>query len=331
MENKKVLYTAMKPTGKLQLGNFIGVGKDFQEYQKNYNSVIAVADLHAMTMTLPKEDQERLTYELFSYFIAFGLNPNKSTLYVQSQVKEHAELAWILNNFTMFGEASRMTQYKDHVAKSKEVNLGLFCYPVLMAGDILLYESEIVPVGIDQLQHVELCRDIANRFNNRCGETFVIPKAQVKKEGAKIMGLLNPEKKMSKSELGEGNVIYLDDSDETIVKKIKRAVTDSDGKVYYDPKNKPGVSNLLTIYSCLKNIPIKKAEKEFETANYGTLKQAVADAIISALRPVKEKFNELMLDKNKLQTLMKKGAKKAQVIAKRTVDRVKQNMGIVNV
>ena len=328
-EEKLTVYTAIKPTGRLHLGNYLGVGQGLKDYQKDYNTFFCVADLHAMTMNQSKVEMERLTYSIFSYYIAFGISPSKSTVYVQSQVKEHAELGWILNNFTMMGEASRMTQYKDHIVKGKEVNVGLFDYPVLMAGDILLYDTNIVPVGQDQVQHVEICRDIANRFNNKYGETFIIPNYQVRKGGAKIMGLKNPEKKMSKSEGGDANVIYLDDTDEDIMKKIKRAVTDSDNKIYYDPENKPGVSNLLTIYSLMNKISIKEAERFFKDANYGFLKEQVINAVVTNLRPVKAKYQELMADPEQIKRIMKKGAVKAEKIAREKIKQVKEALGVV--
>lgn len=334
MENKEkklTVYTAMKPTGRLQLGNYLGVGQELKNYQKNYNTIFCVADLHAMTINMPKAEMENFTYSLFAYYLSFGISPEKSTLYVQSQVKSHAELAWILNNFTMMGEASRMTQYKDHLIKKKEANVGLFNYPVLMAGDILLYNTNIVPVGQDQVQHVELSRNIAIRFNNKYGETFVIPKYEIRKGGAKIMGLLNPEKKMSKSEEGEGNVIFLDDSDEDIIKKVKRAVTDSDNKIIYDMEKKPGVSNLLNIYALIRRISIEEAERFFKEANYGFLKEQVANAIVTALKPIKTKYSELMADKEKLRRIMKKGALKAEKIAKTKIQQVKNALGIVSI
>lgn len=329
-ETKKIIYTAIKPTGRLHLGNYLGVGQELKNYQEKYDSIFCVADLHAMTMNEPKEVLERLTYSIFSYYLAFGLSPERSIIYVQSQVKEHAEICWILNNFTMMGEATRMTQYKDHVAKKKEVNVGLLDYPVLMAGDILLYDTDIVPVGQDQVQHVEICRNIGIRFNNKYGETFKIPKYEVRKDGAKIMGLLNPEKKMSKSDLGEGNVIYLDDTDEDIVKKIKRAVTDSDNKIYYDVEKKPGVSNLLRIYALLMNISIPEAEKVFKDKNYGFLKDEVSKTIVSSLRPIKEKYQELMANPEKLKQIMKIGAEKAEKIASKKVRQAKDALGVVS-
>lgn len=330
MEQKQTIYTAIKPTGRLHLGNYLGVGQELVKYQNNYNSLICVADLHAMTINQPKSEMERLTYSIFAYYLAFGLNPDKCILYVQSHVKEHAEMGWILNNFTMMGEATRMTQYKDHLAKGKEVNVGLLDYPVLMAGDILLYNTDIVPVGQDQVQHVELCRNIAIRFNNKYGETFVVPKYEVRKDGAKIMGLLNPEKKMSKSESGEGNVIYLDDTDADIIKKVKRAVTDSEGKIYYNPDTKPGVSNLLKIYSLIKRMSIQETERFFKDANYGFLKEQVSNAIIAHLQPIKEKYQQLMADPEDLSKIMKKGAVKASKIAAEKVRQAKDALGVVS-
>ena len=252
---KQILYSATKPTGKLTLGNYIGAIKSWREMQENNNCLFCVADLHSLTIDIDKKELNDNTYSQLATFLAFGLDPKKSIIYVQSQVHEHAELGWIMNCTTYFGEASRMTQFKDAKAKNKNITVGLFVYPMLMAADILLYDTAVVPVGIDQMQHVEIARDIAERFNSKYGNTFVVPKGVVPKSGAKIMGLLDPTKKMAKSGDNDNDVIYIEDDDDTIRRKFKRAVTDSENSIKFS-ETKPGVSNLLTIYSAMKNIII---------------------------------------------------------------------------
>lgn len=326
---KKTLYTAIKPTGIITLGGFIGVGQSLQSMCEEYNSYICVADLHALTINPNPQELRENSYKLIAFYLALGLDPDKCTLYLQSQVHEHAEMSWVLNNFTMFGEASRMTQFKDYQAKMKELNVGIFTYPVLMAGDILLYDTEIVPVGLDQKQHVELCRDIATRFNHKMGETFLIPEPVLRKEGFKICGLQSPTKKMSKSDRADTGAIFLEDSPEDIMKKVKRAVTDSDNFVKYDVENKPGVSNLLTIYACMEKITIEEAEKHFENANYGTLKTEVANSIINGLKPVQDKYFAYLNDKEYLNTILEKGRKKASAKAQETLKIVYEKLGLI--
>jgi tryptophanyl-tRNA synthetase len=251
----EVLYSGTKPTGRLTLGNYIGAIKNWCKLQETHQSIFAVADLHSLTVNIDADELRENTYTQFATFLACGLDPQKSIIYCQSHVKEHAELAWIMNCMTYFGEASRMTQFKDHKSKGENVSVGLFAYPMLMASDILLYHTNVVPVGVDQMQHVEITRDIAMRFNARYGETFTIPRGVVPKVGAKIMGLLDPTKKMAKTADNDNDVIYLDDDDATIMKKFKRAVTDSLNRIKFC-EEQPGVSNLLTIYSCMKDISI---------------------------------------------------------------------------
>lgn len=328
---KKVLYTAFKPTGRLTLGNYIGCVKNIKQYENDYNTILCIADLHALTINLPKEELQDNSISMFAFFLAMGYNPDKIILYMQSHVPAHAECAWVLNNFTMFGEASRMTQFKDYQAKNgTNLNVGIFDYPVLMAADILLYDTDIVPVGIDQKQHVELARNIAVRFNNKCKNLFKIPEPMVSGSGAKIMGLIEPTKKMSKSEKGDTGTIFLEDDDATIMKKIKRAVTDSEGVVKYDPEKKPGVSNLLTIYACLKNISIRDAENHFREANYGTLKTEVANVVIETISPVREKFIALRKDEKYLFEEMKKGALKARALANKKLTSIYNSVGLVS-
>lgn len=327
--DKKTIYTAIKPTGILTLGGYIGVAQNLKDMVKEYNAYICIADLHALTINPDPQVLRENSYKLLALYLALGIDTNKCTLYLQSQVPEHAEINWILSNFTMFGEATRMTQFKDHQAKSKEVNMGLLNYPILMAGDILLYDTDIVPVGIDQKQHVELCRNIAIRFNHKMGDTFKVPDFMIRKEGYKICGLSDPTKKMSKSERGDTGTIFVEDSKEDIIKKVKRAVTDSENEIKYDPENKPGVSNLLTIYACLKNIDVSSVAAQFEGQNYGTLKMEVANAIIETLEPLQKKYYKYLEDKDYLDEILAKGKLKAQAKARETLAKVYNTVGLI--
>lgn len=327
--DKKTIYTAIKPTGVLTLGGYIGVAQTLKTLVDEYDAYICIADMHALTINPDPNALRENTYKLLSLYLSLGLDIDKCTLYLQSQVHEHAELNWILSNFTMYGEATRMTQFKDYQAKSREVNMGLLNYPILMAGDILLYDTDIVPVGIDQKQHVELCRNIAIRFNHKMGDTFKIPDVLIRKDGFKICGLLSPTKKMSKSENGDTGTIFIEDTPEEIMKKVKRAVTDSENVIKYDVENKPGVSNLLTIYACLKNISIEDAEAHFSGQNYGTLKMEVADTIIDALKPLQDKYYKYLDDKDYLDKVLEKGRKKAQAKASQVLLRVYEKLGLV--
>ena len=325
MEN---IYSAVKPTGRLTLGHFIGAINNWKTMQDNYNCIFAIADLHSLTVANKPEDLRKNTYLQFATFLACGLDPEKSIIYCQSHIHEHAELAWIMNCMTYFGEASRMTQFKDHKGKGENVTVGLFAYPMLMAADILLYNTDVVPVGKDQLQHVEICRDIAERFNSRYSETFTIPRGVIAKTGSKIMGLADPTKKMSKTDDNENNVVIIDDDDDTIRRIFKRAVTDSLGRIKYC-EEQPGVSNLLTIYSIMKGISIEDAEKHFDGCGYGELKTQTAESVIEKLTPVRKKLKELLSDKDYLDNLMKKGAEKASEIARKTLRKVYKKVGLV--
>ena len=326
---KKTLYTAIKPTGVLTLGGYIGVAQTLRELSEQYNSYICIADLHALTINPDPKELRENTYKLVAMYLAVGLDPDKCTLYLQSHVDAHSKIAWVLNNYTMFGEASRMTQFKDYQAKSKDTNVGIFDYPVLMAGDILLYDTDIVPVGLDQKQHVELCRNIATRFNHKVGETFVIPEPMTRKNGFKICGLQEPTKKMSKSDRVDTGSIFLEDSADDIRKKVKKAVTDSEGKVYFDVENKPGVSNLLTIYACMKGVTIEEAAKHFEEANYGTLKTEVAEAVVDNLAPVQAKYYEYLSNTSYLDEILAKGKAKAEIKANAKIREVYSKLGLV--
>ena len=326
----EVLYSATKPTNKLTLGNYIGTMRNWKQMQEDYMSFFCVADLHSLTVPIDKQELKENTYWQFATFLACGLDPNKSIIYCQSHVHEHAELGWIMNCMAYFGEASRMTQFKDKRQKEQNVSVGLLAYPMLMAADILLYGSKIVPVGIDQKQHVEICRDLAERFNSRYGETFVVPEPFINKTGTKITNLLDPLKKMSKSDENDNGTIYLDDDDDTIRRKFKRAVTDSLARIKYCDEQ-PGVSNLLTIYSCMKGISIADAEKHFEGCGYGDLKSQTAEAVISVVGPIRERTNALLANKPHLEELMKQGAEKASAIARRTLKKVYKKLGLVSV
>jgi len=326
--DKQILYSATKPTGKLTLGNYIGAIKQWAELQDKYNSFFCIADLHSLTIDVDRQELKDNIYNQIATFLAFGIDPQKSIIYCQSQVHEHAELAWIMNCTSYFGEASRMTQFKDAKAKNKNISVGLFTYPMLMASDILLYDTDIVPVGVDQMQHVELCRNLAQRFNFKYGETFVVPRGIIPKTGAKIMGLQNPEKKMAKSGDNVNDVIFIEDDDDTIIRKFKRAVTDSQNRIKYS-EDQPGVSNLLTIYSCMKNISIEEAEQHFQGFGYGELKTQTAYAVIEVLSPIRKKLQELKSNKKYLESVIQEGAKKASIIARKKLSKVYKKVGLL--
>lgn len=327
---KKVILSGIQATGDLHLGHYIGVLKRFVEMQDEYNCYYMIANLHALTVRRnPKELKENV-YKLLASYIAAGLDPEKSTIFLQSQVHEHAELGWVLDCYTYMGELSRMTQYKDKSAKHADnINAGLFTYPSLMAGDILLYQADLVPTGEDQKQHVELTRDLAERFNKLYGDTFKVPEPYIEKVGARIMGLQDPTSKMSKSSTLPNDTILLIDTPEDILKKVKKAVTDSEGIVKYDEKNKPGISNLMEIYGIITNKTMDEIEKEFEGQGYGTFKTAVAEAIIKELEPFRNKYNELMANPELLEEIYNKGAKKASEVASKTLKDVYDKIGII--
>lgn len=324
----KRILTGLKPSGELTLGSYIGGIKQSIIYQDEYESFIFVPDMHAITVNQdPKLLKERIKKNVALY-IACGIDPSKNTIYLQSDNLYHANLSWVLECNTYFGEASRMTQFKDKSSKGENVSVGLFTYPILMASDILLYDADYVPVGIDQKQHVELTRDIAIRFNNKYGDTFKVPEPMVAKVGAKIMDLQEPTKKMSKSD-GEckGSILLLDDLD-LVRKKIMSAVTDSVGVVKYDVENQPGISNLLTIYSALTNISIKEVEEKFKDSNYGTLKKEVADVVVNELGRIQNKYNEIM-SSNLVDEILDKGSKITNEIARKKYEEVREKIGIV--
>ncbi len=316
----KRILTGLKPSGELTLGSLIGCINQMVKLQDEYDSFMFVPDMHAITVKQdPKMLRERIRKNVALY-LACGVDPDKNTIYLQSENLYHANLSWVLECTTYMGEASRMTQYKDKSSKGENVTVGLFTYPILMAADILLYDADYVPVGIDQKQHVELARDIALRFNKTYGDTFKMPEPMMSEVGVKIMDLQEPTKKMSKSDETYKGVILLLDDEKTIRKKIMSAVTDSDNKIYYDKDNKPGVSNLLTIYSSLKNISIEEAEDYFKDYNYGNFKKEVADLVVSVLSNIQTKYNEI-INGTMLDDILDKGRKKTCEIAKeKTLD-----------
>ncbi len=327
---KKTILSGIQATGKLTLGNYLGALDNWVHMQEEYNCYYMIANLHTLTVRNNPEDLRNNTLKILATYIAAGLDPEKNTLFIQSKVHEHAELGWILDCYTYMGELSRMTQFKDKSAKHADnINAGLFTYPVLMAADILLYQADLVPVGEDQRQHLEITRDIAERFNKLYGKTFVIPDAYVRKESARIMGLQNPESKMSKSATNLNDVIFLEDEPEVILKKFKKAVTDSENKVKFDPENKPGVSNLMQIYSAITNKSMDKIESEFYGKGYGDFKMAVANSVIDKLKPVQEKYKQILEDKDYLEKIYTKGAENARKIASKTLEDVKQKIGIL--
>lgn len=324
----KRMLTGLQPSGELTLGNLIGGIAQSIAYQEKYDSFIFVADLHSITVAQdPKILHERIKKNVALY-IACGIDPKKNTIYIQSENMYHTNLAWVLECHSYMGEASRMTQFKDKSKKKENIPIGLFTYPVLMAADILLYDADFIPTGIDQKQHVELARDIAIRFNNKYGETFIVPKPKISKFGAKIMDLQNPTKKMSKSAENEKGTICLLDEESVIRKKIASAVTDSDGFVKYDPKKKPGISNLLMIYACLKNVSIEEAEAKFNGYNYGSFKGEVADVVVKKLTEIQNKYYRL-IHSEELDKILDEGRDKVTAIAEKKVKEVYKKVGLV--
>ena len=322
------ILTGIKPTGQLTLGNYIAVLKNLKKTTERGESFIFIADLHALTLPIEPDVLRQNSIDLAAFYLAAGLDPDKSALFLQSSVSAHAELNAILQNYLYMGELSRMTQFKDKSAKMKEsaIGLGLFAYPVLMAADIVLYDATTIPVGEDQIQHVELTRDLVNRFNNRYGDVLVMPKAEVRKVGKRIMSLSDPTVKMSKSD-PKGDV-FLKDEPAVIRKKIMSAVTDSGCEVKYDEENKPGISNLLTIYSAMKDISIAEAEEIFKNARYGEFKKAVADAVLEELEPFQARYREILANKS-YEEALRKGAEKASKIANLTLKRVQKAVGLL--
>ena len=325
---QKILYSAVQPSGNLTIGNYVGAIRNWVKLQHEFTCFYAIADLHAITVRQVPAELRRHTMELAALYIACGIDPEQCTLYVQSHVSAHAELAWILNTITYVGEMERMTQFKDKAAKHAEnVNMGLMAYPVLMAADILLYQAHVVPVGIDQRQHLEITRDIAGRFNNRYGETFRIPEAYIVKEGAKIGSLQDPVHKMSKSDENPNASVYMADDRDTIIRKFKRAVTDSDNRIVAS-EEKPGVTNLLNIYASFKGCTVAEAEKEFEGKGYGDFKLAVGETVADALAPIQAEQKRLLADKAYLGEVLARGAQNAAYAARKTLSKVQRKIGL---
>lgn len=327
---KKSMLSGIQPSGDLHLGNYLGAVKNWGARADEFDCYYFMADLHTLTVRQDPKLLRRRSLEQLAQYIACGIDPEKNVLFLQSHVHEHAELGWILNCYTMFGELSRMTQFKDKCAKNADnINGGLFTYPSLMAADILLYQADYVPVGEDQRQHCELTRDIAVRFNNIYGETFKVPEAYVPKAGARVMGLGNPTSKMSKSD--PNGCVFLMEKPEDIARKFKRAITDSDTEncVHFDPANKPGVSNLMNIYSAVTGKSFDEIEREFDGQGYGAFKPAVGDAVIETLRPIREEATRLLNDKAYLCSVYTEGAQKASVIARKTLRKVYKKVGLV--
>ena len=328
---KKVMLSGIQPSGDLTLGSYLGAIKNWSERAEIFDCYYFMADLHSITVRQNPADLRRRTVEQLAQYIACGLDPEKNTLFIQSHVPAHTQLGWVLNCYTMFGELSRMTQFKDKSAKNAEnINGGLFTYPSLMAADILLYNADYVPVGADQKQHLELCRNIAERFNGLYSPTFVVPEGIIPKTGARIMSLQDPTKKMSKSDENTAGFITMLDTPAEIMKKFKRAVTDSEARVYYG-ENKAGINNLMGIYSCITGKSYAEIEKEFEGRGYGDFKTAVGEAVVKELEPIQARYNELIKDKAYLEKCYSEAAPRAEAIARRTLQKVMKKVGYLPV
>lgn len=326
-EAKKIIFSGIQPSGTLTLGNYIGALRNFKLLEDAYDCIYCVVDLHAITVKQDATELRKRCLSLAAMYLAVGLDPDKSLIFCQSHVSAHAELAWVLNCVTYMGELSRMTQFKDKSAKHADnINAGLFTYPVLMAADILLYQTDLVPVGADQKQHLEITRDIAQRFNGLYGQSFVVPEAYIGKVGSRVMSLQEPTRKMSKSD-PEDTYISLLDKPEDVRRKIKRAVTDSDAAIRFDPEEKPGVSNLLSIISALTGDPMDALVEGLQGGGYGGLKTRAADAIIDTLQPIQAEYARIIADKATLQAVLDKGALDASRRANRTLDKVKRKVG----
>ena len=328
--NKPVVYSGIQPTGIITIGNYIGAITNWLKLQDEYDCIYGIADLHALTVRQVPAEYRARALSFFAQYLASGLDPRKNILYFQSHVHEHTELSWILNCFTYIGEMQRMTQFKDKAAKHTDnLNMGLLDYPVLMAADILLYQAALVPVGADQKQHLEITRDIAIRFNNLYSPTFTVPEAYIGKQGARIFSLQDPSAKMSKSDPDPNGAVSVIEDENSIAGKFRRAVTDSENSVRYDPENKPGISNLMTIMSETGGMSIEEIEKNYRDKGYAVFKNAVAEAVIERLRPIREEYTRLMADKAYLMDIARDGAERAGRIARKTLSKVKRKVGLV--
>lgn len=329
LNDKKIVFSGVQPSGNLTIGNYLGAIKNFTRFSDEYKTFYCVADLHSITVRQVPAELRRRTYETLALYIACGLDEKKNTIFVQSHVPAHAELGWMLDCYTMFGELSRMTQFKDKSQKHADnINAGLFTYPSLMAADILLYQTDLVPVGIDQKQHLELTRDIAMRFNGIYGNTFTVPEGYIPKDTMKITSLADPLSKMSKSDPNPNACVYILDSKDDIIRKFKKAVTDSESSVRFS-ETKPGVSNLMNIYRAFTGKGYEEIEREFDGRGYGDFKLAVGEACADGLAPVREEFARLMADKAHLEEIMKAGAEDAAYNARKTLSKVKRKIGFV--
>ena len=327
IDGKKVLFSGMQSTGNLTLGNYLGALKNWVSLSDEYECFYSVVDLHSITVRQDPAELRKRARALLTLYIAAGLDPEKNCIYYQSHVSAHAELSWILNCFTYMGELNRMTQFKDKAAKHADnINAGLFTYPVLMAADILLYQADVVPVGKDQLQHLEITRDIAQRFNGIYGDVFTVPEPYIGKAGAKIMSLQDPSKKMSKSDENTNASIYLMDDPDTIIRKFKRAVTDSEGQIVYR-EEQPGIRNLIDIYSACTGKTPEQVEAEFAGKGYGEFKMAVGEAVVDVLNPWQDRFHDLSQNKDYIDSVIKNNAEKASYYANKTLRKVQKKVG----
>lgn len=328
---KKVIFSGIAPSGNIHIGNYLGAIKQWIKLQESgdFETIFCIVDEHAITVPQNPEKLREKIMEVATLYLAAGIDPKKSLIFIQSHVSEHTELGWILNTLTPLGELQRMTQFKDKSQKQKSVLAGLFNYPTLMAADILLYHTNLVPVGEDQIQHIELTRMLAKKFNSQFGKTFEIPEPMINKTGARIMGLDDPDKKMSKSAENPNNYIALLDSPEIIRKKIKIAVTDSGKEIKYDKKNKPAISNLLTIYSLFAEKPLEEIEKEYANKTYAEFKKDLAEIIIEGLSPLQKKYAELEKNPDYVKSILKNGAEKAKKTASQTMSEVRQKIGFI--
>lgn len=328
-EKKKILYSGMQATGNLTLGNYLGALKNWVNLNEEYECFFGVMDLHSLTLRQNPTEFRQRARALYTLYVSAGLDPDKNCIYFQSHVSAHAELAWILDCFTYMGELNRMTQFKDKSSKHADnINAGLYTYPVLMAADILLYQANLVPVGADQMQHLEICRDIANRFNGIYGEVFTIPEGYIQKKGARVMSLQEPTKKMSKSDENPNASVYLMDDPDTILRKFKRAVTDSENEIRYSIEEKPGISNLMDIYASITNKSMEEIEKEFAGIGYGDFKLAVGQSVVDVLKPLQVKCAELAKEKSYIEQAIKNNDEKAQYFANKTLRKAQKKIGL---
>lgn len=330
MDDKKTIFSGIQPTGCITLGNYVGALKNWVKLQDDYNCIFSVVDLHSITVRQDSADLRKRCMDFLCQYLAAGINGEENIVFFQSHASGHAELSWILNCFTYMGELSRMTQFKDKSAKHADnINAGLFTYPVLMAADILLYKTDLVPVGVDQKQHLELCRDIAIRFNHIYGDVFTVPEGFIPKEGARVMSLQDPTSKMSKSDPNVNGFISILDDTDTIMRKFKRAVTDSDGEIAFR-EGKHGINNLINIYSAVTGKTVDETVLEFQGKGYGDFKMAVGEVVASELKPIKERYDDLRKSKDYLEQIYKSGAERANKLSNRVLSKVKRKVGFVD-